>query len=260
MPTRRVGSFGPSRARRRIIPAVTPPILIGLGLAALAIGGLVLRSFGSGYRIGRLLSAAPPVGIADALALARRGERRYVRVTGRIDSATEFEDEHHRPLVFRRVRVDAHQDGGWRTVDEQRRAVDFEVNEGLDAIAVDHAALDVGLVVIPRLSTGTAGEVPGLLPVDLPAGTPVRIRIDQVSSVEHAHVAGVPIASPDGSVRLTGDLGRPLILTTLERDEAMRVLAGGDRVRPYAAAVVLVGGLSLVAAGLGWAIVEALER
>ncbi len=236
---------------------MTPPILIGIGFAALAIGWLVLRSFGSGYRIGRLLSATPQVGIADAVALASRGDAPYVRVAGRLDSEAEFEDEHHRPLVFRRVRIEARLEGGWRTIDEQRRAVPFEVREGLDAIAIDHAALDTGLVVIPRLSTGAAGDVPGVLSAELPAETPVRVRVDQVSSVEHALVAGIPTAAPDGTATLSAGRGRPLILTTLERDEAMRVLAGGGRIRPFAAALALGIGLTLLAVGLGWAVVEA---
>ena len=257
-PTRRVGSFGPFCVRRRIIPAVTPPVVLGLGLAALAVGALVLRSFGGGYRIGRFLSATPRVTIAEALAIAVRGEARHVAVAGRLDSETEFEDEHHRPLVFRRIRIEVLENGRWRTIDEQRRAVDFEVREGLDAIAVDHAALDEGLVVIPRESTGSAGEVASSLAADLPPDARVRIRVDQVSSVEHAIVIGIPIAFSDGSAKISAGLGRPLILSTLERDEAMRILAGGSRARPLAAAVGLGGGLVLLAVGLGWALLETL--
>ncbi len=261
MPTRRVGSFGPFRARGRIIPAVTPPILIGAGLAALAIGALVLRSFGEGYRIGRLLASAPRLAISEALAIARRGVPRYVAVEGRIDAADEFEDEHHRPLVFRRMRLEARRDGPWETVEEDRRAVDFEIREGLDGIAVDHAALGAGLVVIPRESVGTAGEVPDsaarVAIADLAPDTTVRIRIDQVSSVEHATVVGVPTTRPDGRPWMTASASRPLILSTLGRDDAMRLLAGGDRRRAFAAAVALVAGLALLALGVAWALVEA---
>ena len=41
----------------------------------------------------------------------------------------------------------------------------------------------------------------------------------------------------------------------LEREEAMRVLAGGARARPVAAALALTAGLALLVAGLGWGLV-----
>jgi hypothetical protein len=65
----------------------------------------------------------------------------------------------------------------------------------------------------------------------------------------------VPVLSADGAVQMTGGTGRPLVVCTLEREAAMRVLAGGARARPIAAAVALAGGLALLAAGLGWALV-----
>ena len=58
----------------------------------------------------------------------------------------------------------------------------------------------------------------------------MRLRVEQVSSVEHAVVLGVPVAGPgEQPVRMTAGLGRPLILTTLETPEAMRILAGRRR-------------------------------
>ena len=57
----------------------------------------------------------------------------------------------------------------------------------------------------------------------------MRLRIEQVSSVEHATASGVPTLSADGDVVLGPGLGRPLLLTTLEVDEAMRVLASDQR-------------------------------
>jgi len=236
---------------------VTPLVLVGAGIAALAVGALVLRSFGPAYRVGRLLSATPTVRVEDALAFAARGERRYVTVTGRIDSETDFEDEHHRPLVFRRVRLEARRDGRWHTVDDRRQAVPFEVREEVVGIGVDHEALGEGLIVIPRGPAGVARDASDLLPVALPPETPVRMRVDQVSSVEHAIVVGAPVLGADGIARMTAAPDRPLILTTLERDEAMRVLAGGSRLRPAVAAAALVGGIVLASLGLAWAIAEA---
>jgi hypothetical protein len=94
----------------------------------------------------------------------------------------------------------------------------------------------------------------------VPAGTspetPIRLRIEQVSSVEHAIVVGVPGLDGTGEPRLAAGLGRPLVLTTLEQAEAMRILAQGDRRRPLVATTCFAGGVVLVALGLVLGIVE----
>ena len=239
-----------------IIAAVTPLLPIFLGVLALVIGAAVLRSIGPRYRVGRLLAAAPMVSVADALAAAA-GPPRYIRVAGRIDAEDEFEDEHHRPLVFRRTRLERRDGRAWSTIDDRRETVRFEVREGLDAIAIDADDLDDGLVVIPRESVGTAGEIPDRIPADLDPSTPVRLRVDQVSSVEHAIVAGVPTPGLDGQPRIAAGLGRPLILSTLEQDEAMRILAAGSR-RPLAAALSFGAGFVFLTVGLAWAVIDAL--
>lgn len=266
-PTRRVGSFGSfdSRGRRSGVPAgparydrpVIPLLVIGSGLALLAAGWLVLRSMGPGARIGRLLAATRIVPVAEARRLAEAGTRRYVGVRGRVDAEETFEDEHHKPLVFRRSRLEAREGGGWRTLSDHREAVAFEVSEGLDRIRVDGDALDHGLAVIVRESEGTAGEIPDHVPDDLPPTTPVRLRVEHVSSVEHAIVLGVPGLDAGGEPILLPGLGRPLVLTTLEPAEAMRLLAGGRRRRAISVTSLLAGGLALVTIGLLMALVDA---
>jgi hypothetical protein len=244
-----------------MIPAVIPlpVILLGAGVAILAAAGLVLRSFGPGYRLGRLLASTPRVTVEEALGQARQGDGRYVRVDGRIDSTAEFEDEHHRPLVFRRRRLQARLGDRWETLDEQRQAVSFEVREGLASVAVDSDGLDDGLVVIPREATGTAAEAREHVGADVPDDTPVRMRVEQVSSVEHAIVVGVPVAVDDGSVVMSPGHGRPLILTTLDLPEAMRLLAGGRRTRTVVALALLVIGAGAVVVGLAWSLVGGLR-
>ncbi len=68
--------------------------------------------------------------------------------------------------MFRRTRLDIRGSRGWTTFDDQRERVPFEIREGLDGIAVDDAALDTGLVVIPRESVGTAADAPDRVPAD----------------------------------------------------------------------------------------------
>jgi hypothetical protein len=236
---------------------VTPLILIALGFVALAVGVAILRTFGPNYRVGRLLAVTPVVSVADARALAV-GPPRYVAVRGRIDAEETFEDEAHRPLVLRRARIQAGGGTRWTTIDEQREVIDFSVREGLDPIGVDHESLGAGLVVIPRESTGTAADVPDRVPAGTPPTTAIRLRIEQLSAVEHALVAGVPSIRPgDGEPWMTVGLGRPLILTTLERDEAMRILASDAPRRPLAAAIALALGFAGVTIGLAWALIGA---
>ena len=239
-----------------MIAAVSPLIPLLAGLLALAAGVLVLRTYGPRYRVGRLLGATPEVTVAEARAMAG-GRPRYVRVRGRIDAEDEFEDDAHRPLVFRRTRLELKRDGRWTAFQDGRERVRFEIREGLDAIGVDDAALDDGLVVVPRESVGTAADVPDRVPAETPLTTPVRLRVEQVSSVEHAIVAGVPGLDSTGEPWLSSGMGRPLVLTTLEPAEAMRILTEGERTRPLVAAVCLAVGFVLVSLGILIAIVGA---
>jgi hypothetical protein len=238
-------SFGP----------VTPLLLIGLGLAALGVGIGALLSFGSRYRIGRLLAASRAVSIGEALEMAASSEPRYVRIQGRIDSDREFEDADHRPLVLRRTRLEARTGspvGRWRAFDERLDVVPFQLDEGLDTIAIDVGSLDQGLVVVPRSSVGVAADLGDRAPTGMGPQTPVRVTVELVSSVEHAMVLGTPTLDDAGAAVMRGGLGRPLVLTTLEIPEAMRVLTGGDVRRSRLAAAFLVGGLALLIAGGGW--------
>jgi hypothetical protein len=242
----------------RIIAAVSPLVPLVAGFLALAAGLLVLRSYGANYRVGRLLASAPTVSVAEAGALAA-GPQRYVAIEGRIDSETDFEDDAHRPLVFRRTRLQVRQGDAWLDLDDRRERVPFEVRDGLDSIAVDDAALDTGLVVVLRESEGTAADVADQAPAGTPPDAPARLRIEQVSSVEHAIVAGVPRLDERGAPTISEGLGRPLILTTLERPEAMRILAHGESARPMVAVASLIGGLALVGVGLAWALLGAIS-
>jgi hypothetical protein len=231
---------------------VIPQVLVGVGLVMLAVGAGILRSFGPRYRVGRLLASTAPVTLGEAVELAHAGERRLVRVQGRIDSDEDFEDANHQPLVLRRTRLEHGVGlGRWRTLDLRVEAVPFELHEDLDAIGVDTAALGDGLVVVPRRSVGAVSDLGDRVPTSgVRADAPARLTVEQVSSVEHAIAVGVPILDPAGRPTLTAGGGRPLILTTLEIPEAMRVLTGGAVARSRAAVACLLGGGSLVVVGI----------
>lgn len=234
-----------------------PLLLVAVGLGLIACGLVLLSRLGRAYRVGRLLAAAPLMPIATAVELARSGEARYVRVHGRITSAEEFPDELDRPLVFRRRRLELRTGGRWQDVWHEREAVPFGVEERATFIAVDAAQLEQGLVVIPRESRGRAGEVPEHLPPGTDPAAEARFSVDQISAVEQADVAGSPVVGPDGSAMMTAGLGRPLILSTLDRPEAMRILGAGHSGRLRLAAACLAAGalslaLALVLAAATW--------
>lgn len=225
-------------------------LALALALLSLVAAAVVLRSFGSRYRVARLIGAAPAVTVAEALALARAGRPAYVRITGRIDGEDEFEDADHRPLVFRRTRVQVRRGSRWDEIETSLEIVPFAINEGLDRIVIDGPALGEGLVVVRRESEGHVGDLGDRVPDDVPDDWPARVIVEQVSSIEHAIVIGVPVVGEDGQVRLGAGSGRPLILSTLEPAEAMRTLAAGDRIRPRLAAGLLIAGVILVAVAL----------
>ena len=240
---------GPASALRP--STVTAGLFAVAGIAALLLGAFFLRRVGVGYRIGRLVAASPDATLDEAVALARGGEARYVRLHGRISSDEEFPDEQQRPLVYRRRRIQrADGRGGWLDLSDQRLAVPFGIEDRQTFVAIDVEALGDGLVVVPRESVGVASDLPASeLPtsVTLDPATAVRLRIDQVSSVEHATVAGVPRLDTDGQPTLSAGLGRPLILSTLDTDATMRILAAGQRGSVLMATALLVGGMACLA-------------
>ena len=225
-------------------------LVILAGVAALAGAVQVLRTFGSRFRIGRLLASAPVVSVGEAAEIAGSDRATYVRIAGRIDSETDFHDADHRPLVYRRTRFQARTAGRWTDFDVVVESVPFEINEGLDHIHVDMTELDAGLIVVPRETVGIVGDLGDRAPETLAHDLPARVVVEQVSSVEHAEVVGIPKLGPDGQARMTAGRGKPLILSTMEQPEAMRILAGGSTTRPRIAAALLVLAAALIVTGL----------
>jgi hypothetical protein len=225
------------------------PLTLAFLLAAVAClvaAVVLLRSLGRAWQVGRLIAASPRISIAEASQLAHAGKPAFVSVNGRITSAEVFPDEHDRPLVYRRTRLMVRDErAGWRALSDEREAVAFGLEARDEYIAIDEGELDDGLVVIPRVASGRAAELPAELAASVPAEAAAQLVIDQVSAVEHALAAGVPSLAADGSVRLSAGLGRPLILTTLEPAAAMRVLAAGRR-RTVAAVIGLLAGAAVL--------------
>jgi hypothetical protein len=237
------------------MPPVLPLILAVCGVAALAGAAAMLRGFGRNLRLAQILASAPEESVAQVAAAADLPDARYVRARGRIVSDEEFPDELDRPLVYRRRRVELCEGRRWRALEDERLAVPFGIEERGAYLGVDLDALGEGLIVLPRESGGMAGEVPDHVPPGTPADRAVRLRVEQISAVEQATVAGVPRRGPDGRPMLTAGAGRPLIVSTLDQDEAMRVLGGGRRARAFVAVGLAAAGLGLVAIAIAGVVV-----
>src|SRR3972149_4812434 len=89
-------------------------ILAVAGVAVLAVAMLLLRTLGPRFRLRAPGWDRPP------------GPAAAVRVTGRVSSDEESPDEHDRPLVFRRTRVEvAEARDKWRALGAERGAGPF---------------------------------------------------------------------------------------------------------------------------------------
>jgi len=245
---------------------MNPIPLIG---AALIVAGLLLsRRTDVRTRVGQLLAGLSPISPTEALHLvALRGESApYLAIKGSIDAPEIFEDEHHRPLVYRRERVSIADEQGWRVIDDAVRSLPFVISDASSAITIATVDLADGLVVVERRWEGSVAELhaagreyqsadTAALVAALAASDPsrqARVGLEQISNLDRATAAGQLV---DGELR--AGAGRPLVVTTLDRAEALRLLGGEGRGRlasSTAALALLALGLLLLLGGIALAL------
>jgi len=243
------------------------PIVI-VGVALILVGLLLSRRTDARTRAGQLLAGLSPVTPTEALRLAAlRGESSpYLAIKGSIDAAEIFEDENHRPLVYRRERVSIADEGSWRVIDTAERSLPFVVSDPSSSISIATADLADGLVVVERRWEGSVAELhaagreyqnpeTAALVAAIAARDPsrqARVGLEQISNLDRATAAGHLV---DGELR--AGAGRPLVVTTLERAEALRLLGGEGRGRLASstlALALLALGLLLLIGGLALAL------
>ena len=234
---------------------MNPVVIVG---AALILFGLLLsRRTDARTRAGQLLAGLSPISPTDALKLAAlRGDAApYLAIKGSIDAPEIFEDENHRPLVYRRERVSIADEGGWRVIDTAERSLPFVVSDPSSSISIATADLADGLVVVERRWEGSVAELhaagreyqspeTAALVAALAVSDPTRgarVGLEQISNLDRATAAGQLI---DGELR--AGAGRPLVVTTLERAEALRLLGTEGRGRLASSTLAL----ALLALGL----------
>ena len=182
------------------------------------------------------MAGVAPVTPREALLI---GDGHYLAVSGNIDAAEAFEDESHRPLVYRRERVVIADGATWREIERVVRSVPFVISDGDHALAIDAAQLGDGLVVIERQWDGSVAELAAAhreyqdpesaaLVAQLASAAPAagaRVILEQISTLDRGTAAGM---LRDGALT-AGGAGQPLVLTTLDRREALRILGSGQR-------------------------------
>ena len=228
-----------------------------IGAALVAIGLLLSRRTDVRTRAGQLLAGLSPISPTEALRLAalRGDSSSYLAIKGSIDAPEIFEDEHHRPLVFRRERVSIADEQGWRVIDVAVRSLPFVISDPSSAIRISIDDLVDGLVVVERRWEGSVAELhaagreyqsaeTAALVAALATSDPsrhARVGLEQISNLDRATAAGHLV---DGELR--AGAGRPLVVTTLERAEALRLLGAEGRGRLASSTVAL----ALLALGL----------
>jgi hypothetical protein len=236
--------------------------LLALGVVLIALSVYASRRGGTRARSARLMAGLAPVSPEEALLV---GEDRYLAVQGSIDAAEAFEDENHRPLVYRRERVLVREGETWRELERAVRSVQFFVTSSSASIEIDAEKLGDGLVVIERQWEGSVAELAesgrtfketatSTLVAELAASAPAltaRVVLEQISTLDRGTVVGL---LRNGTLT-AGGAGQPLVLTTLDRRDALRILGSEARgnlaVSLLALAALVVGVLTVGIALVG---------
>jgi hypothetical protein len=249
-----------------------PPLPV-LMLGCAMLGGLLLtgalfwmRTLGADLPRARRLGGASGLAVADVLDLDTPPTR-PVRVSGRVRCADPLVLPDGEQLVayHRDVEVQL-PNGRWRTIERLRETRSFELWDHGGSLAVDPALVAEPLVTIPLTWEGEpdALEEPHASAVARlrQQGTaPRRARaVTRTISVVDRLLVLTRVRRPDGAhIELLPPDGG-YVISSLELDDAMRLLGGGHRRALSVAIGLLVAGSALVVIGLLAAAVTALAR
>lgn len=239
--------------------ATTIPLWLALLGLLLLTGGLALvRSSGARLGMARRLAGARQVRVGELhdLTAADPLPRRPVRVLGRVrctEPIVTGEDE--RLVALHRDVEVALPRGGWRSIERLRETRSFELWDHDGSLTVDPASAAEPLVVLPHVWTGAASELdesyaPALArlaaeqdrPQDARATTRMVSVIDRLlvlATVRRDDAGRIGLAPPPGGY----------VVTSLELDDAMRLLGGPQPRRMLAGIAAIAASVPLLAAG-----------
>jgi hypothetical protein len=233
-----------------------PPLLplLTLGVALAALGLAAIRFSGAESRIAGRLAGARQLRVGDLLGDIRLPDR-PVRVAGRIRCQDPILTDRDERLVAYHRDVQVKVPGsGWRSIERIRETRGFELWDHDGSLPMDPALAAEPLVVIPHVWRGTSAELTNeahraaLARLGVEGGAwPARSVTRILSVVEHLLVLAAVERTPDGGVTLSPPPGG-YVISGLELDDAMRLLAGSRR------SLMLAGYAALTTGGLMTAI------
>jgi hypothetical protein len=181
-----------------------------------------------------------------------------VRVIGRIRCSEPIvTSQDDRLVAFHRDVEVAMPRGGWRSIERLRETRSFELWDHDGSLQVDPAQAAEPLVVLPHVWAGSVEELDetyagALARVTAEQGPPMRARATtrMVSIVDRVLLLAAITRTADGRIALVPPRGG-YVLSTLELDDAMRLLGGPHpRLMLAGTAAVTLSVLLLAAAAL----------
>lgn len=219
-------------------------------------GGLIaIRRSGAEQGIARRLAGARQVRLSELFSMTDLPTR-PVRIAGRIRCPDPILGTRGERLVARHRDVQVRPNGrGWRSIERIRESRGFELWDHGGSLPVDPSQAAEPLVVIPHVWRGSTAELkdaPHLAAVDRLGGGPMPARsfTRTVSVVERLLLLATVVRDEAGAIWLRPPTGG-YVVSTLELDDAMRLLAGPHR-------RLLLAGYGLVGIGLLAAVAAAM--
>ncbi len=245
------------------------PLAIGvtlLGAVLVALGLAALRGSGAQFGLGRRLAGARGMTVGEVLALDELPPR-PVRVTGRVRCPDPMVTDRDDRLVAVHRDVDVRLPrGGWRTVERLRETRAFDLWDHDGSLPLDPSQAAEPLVTIPHVWQGQPDQLEGphaasVARLAAEGREPVEARATtrMVSVVDRLLILASVERDAAGQVRLAPPMGG-YVISTLELDDALRLLGGRRRGLLAVAAVAVAGGLLLVTVGIIFALATALAR
>lgn len=245
-------------------PALIVSLLAALVGLALLVGGLLtLRGSGARIRMARRLGGAREMKVGTLLD-ATQPPARPVRVAGRVRCADPLVSDEDERLVAWHRDVEVRTRNGWRSIEHRRETRSFELWDHDGALTVDPAQAAEPLVAIPHAWHGAPADLdetyqPAIARLEAQAGpiTAARAETRMISVIDRLLVlarverdgAGMRLRPPPGGY----------VISTMELEEAMRLLGGPRRRWLPVAVLATLGGALLMVIGLAAALVVGLS-
>ncbi|MEA2651886.1 MAG: hypothetical protein QOI85_1607 [Chloroflexota bacterium] len=236
-------------------------LAVGLTLAVASVIGL--RSAGAHLAVARRLAGPPEVKVGRLLGVEAL-PKRAVRVVGRIRCREPLEMGGGEQLVAYHRDVEVRIGAAWRSIERLRETRSFDLWDHDGSLSVDPSLAAEPLIVIPNVWHGDPAElqephasaVARLAERHGPAAE-ARATTRTINVTDRVRLLAQATLDEDGRARLEPPDGGYLI-TSLELDEAMRLLGGGNRRLVTASILGLFVSSLLVAVGAIGAVLTAL--